>query len=351
MSHQSVPEPLLALIRRGHRFVLTSHVHPDGDAIGSEIGLARILHKLGKGATIWNRDPAPRVYHALQGCERIHVGQTPPPGFPDLYDAVIVLECPSPDRTGLDEELGDLQRINIDHHLGNQHYGKINWVDSAAPAVGVLVYRIAAALNLALDAITANALYLALHTDTGGFRFSNTTPEAFDAAAALVRAGAEPHVVAQWLYESQPLSALLLLKEMLPSVEIHADGRVATAWLTQAMVENADALPGDSEGLIDHPRSVAGVETVALFRELADGGYKVSLRSRGAVDVQAIAQAWGGGGHHNAAGFSVPMGGDASHPAGADADELFQNTVNALRAAVHAATAAADESAVTKDSK
>ena len=334
MSQNSVPEPLLALIRRGHRFVLTSHVHPDGDAIGSEIGLARILHKLGKGATIWNRDPAPRAYHALHGSDRIHVGPSVPAGYPDLYDAVIVLECPSPDRTGLDEELGELQRINIDHHLGNQHYGKINWVDSGAPAVGVMVYRIAKALNLDLDPMTANALYLALHTDTGGFRFSNTTPEAFDAAAALVRSGAEPHTVAQWLYESQPTSALMLLKEMLQSFELHAEGRVATVWLTQEMVERSGAQLGDSEGLIDHPRSVAGVESVALFRELKDGGYKVSLRSRGTVNVQAIAQTWGGGGHHNAAGFSVPFDGDSPHPAGATAQEVHQNTVNALRDAV-----------------
>src|SRR5262249_47352630 len=152
------------------------------------------------------------------------------------------------------------------------------------------------ALKVSLEPEVASALYLTLVTDTGGFRYSNATPAAFEAAATLVREGAHPEQVAQWLYESQPLAVLKLLGEMLPSLELHAGGRVATVLLTRAMFERAGAGPGDSEGLVDYPRTIAGVDAVALVREREDGSQKVSLRSRGEVDVEKIARHHGGGG-------------------------------------------------------
>ncbi|MEO1088610.1 MAG: DHHA1 domain-containing protein, partial [Acidobacteriota bacterium] len=161
-------------------------------------------------------------------------------------------------------------------------------------------------LGAAIDAEAATALYLALHTDTGGFRFSNTTEEAFDVAADLVRCGAEPARVAQWLYESQPETALRLLAAVLDTLTLYDDGRVATLRLERATAARVGASPSDSEGLIDYPRSIAGVEAVALFRELPDGRVKASLRSRGRVDVEKIARSQGGGGHKNAAGVTLP---------------------------------------------
>ncbi|HEY0784099.1 MAG TPA: bifunctional oligoribonuclease/PAP phosphatase NrnA [Thermoanaerobaculia bacterium] len=297
-------------IRQGNRFLLTSHINPDGDAIGSELGLARILRLLGKGAVVWNRDPMPSVYQPLPGSDRVHTGVEPPAGFPEKFDGVLVLECPSPDRTGLEQHLSALPIINIDHHLGNQHYGVVNWVDSAAPAVGEMVYRLAQALKVALEPETANALYLTLVTDTGGFRFSNATAVAFEAAAALVREGAQPEQVSQWLYESQPQGSLRLLGEMLQTLAIHEGGRIATVHLNPGMFERAGASSGDSEGLIDYPRSIAGIEAVALVRTRPDGTQKISLRSRGEVDVEKIARHHGGGGHRNAAGFE--LSGEAS---------------------------------------
>lgn len=299
-----VPEPLLQRLRDGRRFLLTSHMNPDGDAVGSEIGLARMLGKLGKAVTIWNRDPAPRAYSALPGIERIHVGEEPPAGFPDAFDTLVVLECSSLDRSGLESPLAALPALNVDHHLGNEQYGVVNWVDTKAPAVGAMVYRLAAALHVDVDKDTANALYLTLVTDTGGFRYSNTTAEAFNAAAALVNDGASPEIVTRWLFESQPESALRLLGEMLQTLELHLEGRIATAWLTGEMVAKSGARPGDSEGLIDYPRSIAGVDAVALFRQLDNGDFKVSLRSRGHHSVEKVARRFGGGGHQNAAGFS-----------------------------------------------
>lgn len=306
------PEDLLRQIRQGNRFLLTSHVNPDGDAIGSELGLARLLRGMGKGAVVWNRNETPSVYRHIAGASRIHTGETPPLGWPDKFDGTIVLECPGPDRTGLEEHLDELPVVNIDHHLGNQHYGAVNWVDPAAPAVGEMIFRLARTLKLRIDEETANALYLTLVTDTGGFRFSNATAAAFEAAADLVREGAQPALVTRWLFESRPLAALRLLAEMLATLELHAGGRVATARLTQDMYERAGASGGDAEGLIDYPRSVAGVDAVALVKAVDDGTTKVSLRSRGEVDVERIARVHGGGGHKNAAGYVLDATPDAA---------------------------------------
>ncbi len=319
-----VPERLIARLRRDQRFLLTSHANPDGDAIGSTIAAARLLRQFGKAATVWLRDPVPRLYRALPGSDRIHIGEQPPPNFPGLFDAAIVMECPSTDRTGLENALSELPLLNIDHHLGNELYGSVNWVDTAAPAVGEMVFRLARTMNLAIDRDVANALYLTLVTDTGGFRFSNTTAETFDAAAELVRAGASPETISKWLYESQPESVLRLVGEMLQTLEVHDQGRISTAWLTHEMIERAGAGPGDSEGLIDYPRSIEGVEAVAMFRQLPDGSFKVSLRSRGQVNVEKIARRFGGGGHRNAAGFSSE----------AARQELFDQTVQTLAEAI-----------------
>ncbi|MEM9592744.1 MAG: bifunctional oligoribonuclease/PAP phosphatase NrnA [Acidobacteriota bacterium] len=306
MTANRAPEALLERLRSGHRFLITSHINPDGDAIGSSLGLARVLRAAGKVAQVWTRDAPPRIYRALPDSDSIHVGTEPPTGFPGDFDAAVVLECPSLDRCGLDA-LPKLPLLNIDHHLGNHMYGEVDWVDTAAPAVGAMVFRLAKALGVTVDPDTADALYLTLVTDTGGFRFSNTTVEAFESAADLVRAGATPARVSHWLFESQPESVLRLLGEMLQSLELHDGGRVATARLTRGMVERAGAQPGDSEGLIDYPRSIAGVDAVALFRDLEDGRIKVSLRSRGTVDVERVARSHGGGGHKNAAGFTAEL--------------------------------------------
>lgn len=345
MTIPKVPEALANAVRRGQRFLLTSHINPDGDAIGSEVGLARVLRRLGKSATIWNRDAAPRIYQALPGSQGIHTGLEPPQGFPEAFDAAIVLECPSPGRTGLEEALTQLDVINMDHHLGNEHYGKINWIETAAPAVGEMVFRLAQTMNVAIDQATANALYLTLVTDTGGFRFSNSTPETFEAAAELVRAGASPETVAQWLYESQPIAVLRLLAELLATLEVHGGGTVATVKITQDMMERSGAVAGDSEGLIDYPRSIDGVQAVALFRELTTGETKVSLRSRGKVNVEKIARAGGGGGHHNAAGFTN----NSDTSVGASTENLMSSTIDALIRAI--SDAENDDSAADPNSK
>jgi phosphoesterase RecJ-like protein len=301
------PEDILSRLRQAGRVLVTSHANPDGDAIGSQLGLARLLRRMGKGATVWDRDPVPAIYSALPAADRIHSGEEPPRGFPDDFDTLVVLECPSLDRTGLEAQLeGAMPILNIDHHLGNQHYGAVNWVDVSAPAVGEMVLRLAADLKLEIDPDTASCLYLALVSDTGGFRFSNATPRAFEAASVLVGRGASPERTSEWLYESRPEASLRLLGEMLATLELSAGGRIATALLTPEMYMRTGAAQSDSEGLVDYPRSIHGVAAVALLRGLGGERVKVSLRSRGdGVDVERIARRRGGGGHRAAAGFEA----------------------------------------------
>jgi len=304
-----VPDEIVRRLAAAERIVITSHLNPDGDAIGSELGLARVLGGLGKRVEIWNAHPVPAVYAVLPGADRIRVGETPPPEFPRGFDLGVVLECPQLERCGLADALGFLPLLNIDHHLGNSHYGVAAWVEPERPAVGVMVAELAAALGATIDSLAANCLFVALATDTGGFRFANATPEAFEAAASLVRSGAEIETVSQWLYERQPEPSVRLLGELLATLERHHGGAIATVHLTAAMFERCNAGAGDAEGLVDTPRTIDGVAAVALFRELAPDEWKVSLRSRGAVDVQAIALRHGGGGHLNAAGcrFHGPL--------------------------------------------
>lgn len=307
MTKTKAPEDLLTAIQKSERLLLTSHLNPDGDAIGSGLGLARVLRGVGKSALFWSHDEVPGIYAPLAGSGRIHVGPEPPAGFPDAFDACVVLECPTVERCGLEEHLTGLDLINVDHHMGNTNYGRVNWVDTAAPALGEMIHTLARGLGVQLDPAGASCLYLALVADTGGFRFSNTTVRAFEAGADLVRAGAKPQEIASWLYESRPLGSVRLLGETLSTLRLHAGGTIATVAVSQEMFERAGARPGDSEGLIDHARSIAGVEAAALLREQPDGVWKVSLRSRDQLDVEVIARRHGGGGHRNAAGFKTEL--------------------------------------------
>jgi phosphoesterase RecJ-like protein len=296
---------LLKKLSEAERFVITSHLNPDGDAVGSALALARLLRRLGKVSQVWLHDPVPSIYRKLAGSDRVHVGSDPPPGFPGSFSVAIALECPSLSRSGLEGSLSELEVVNIDHHLGNESYGVANWVDTSAPALGEMIQTLAEKLKLPLDPNTATCLMVALVSDTGGFRFSNASDRAFEAAAELVRKGAEPQKISQWLYETRTVASLRLLQEMLASLELHENGRVATALLTRAMFDRSGATAEDTEGLVEFPRSIATVEAVALIRETGEQQTKVSLRSRDRVNVEEIARRSGGGGHRNAAGYRL----------------------------------------------
>ncbi len=324
------PNQLLTAIRRGHRFLITSHRNPDGDAVGSELGLARILRKLGKSALVWNYDPTPEVYKFIVGSHLIHVSSEPPKDFPKLFDAIFVLESPSLERTGLKEHIENalentyrgkkIKLFNIDHHLGNEHYGTINWIDTSAPAVGEMIFRLADALNVTLDKEAATALYVAVMTDTGGFKFGNTNAAAFTAAARMVKDGADPQYIASQIYENKPLRALKLMVEALSTVKSHLDGRILAAYLTNAMISKSEAKLQDSEGLIDYLRGIKGVEVAVLIKQIVHNEWKVSLRSKDGFAVDELAREYGGGGHRQAAAFSIK----------GDFKEIYDTVINEI---------------------
>ena len=299
------PRAAVARLRRATRVLVTSHSAPDGDAIGSELGLAELAHALGVETTIINRDPHPASLSFLPGLETIRVEESLPPDLPGRFDLAVVLECPGLDRPGL-AGIDRIPILNVDHHLDNPNYGEVNYVDTDAPAVGELVLAMFGAAGVALTPAAATNLYTALVTDTGDFRYSSATPRAFAAAERLVAAGARPHEIAEALWEHNPARVIRLTAAVLSTLELLAGGRLAVVQCDRATLEAVGARPEDSENLINVPRSIDGVRVAAFFKAFRDGVVRVSLRSRDEVDVQAVAREFGGGGHRNAAGCSVP---------------------------------------------
>ncbi len=313
-----LPEPLVERLRAAQRVLVTSHRNPDGDAVGSSLALAQALTESGREAQVWFRDPLPTSFTALPGAARARVGDDIPPRD---WDLAVVLECPTLDRSGLEKHLADLPILNIDHHLGNSEYGVERWIDAAAPSVGCLVFELVDHLGEGASPTVCDLLLLTLHTDTGGFRYANATERAFATAAELLRCGADPEKVANWVYESRTESSLRLLSSALETLQV--DGRVATVLVTSEMLSGT--LPGDTEGIVDHARSIAGVEAAAMLRPTESGAIKVSLRSKGQVDIEPIARHRGGGGHAKAAGFTLLE---------QDLEQARQKVVTWLRAAV-----------------
>ncbi len=217
-------------IRDGHNFLITAHRNPDGDALGSGIGLQRLIRKLGKQARMIVRDGFARPLHNIPGADEVGVADVLPADYPAAYDALFTMECPEVDRTGYPVLPGPV--INIDHHLGNEMYGEINYLDLEAPSVGEMVLQLNRNhLHLPLDPETATALYVSLATDTGFFRYHNTTLRTFEAAEELVRAGVVPGDVSLWINESQSRGSIKLLGLCLTTLELHANGRIATTEL------------------------------------------------------------------------------------------------------------------------
>jgi len=295
--HSSPPPELLEAIRRGSRFFVTSHQRPDGDAIGSAVGMALALRALGKQATALF-DAAPPVFlQPFPDVENLRITS----GVSETADAVLVMECSTLDRCGI-RGLDGSPVINIDHHPGNTQYGTINWVDESAAACGELVFTLIDALGIPLTPEIATHLYLAILTDTGSFHFSHLTPRTYELAGRAVAAGADPQWIARTHYDSNSLARVRIFGAVLNGMTMHAGGRVALLTVTQALVRDLDGTYDDTEGLINFPLTVKDVQAVAFFKEMGPGDWRVSLRSKGAVDTGRIAKQFGGGGHLNASG-------------------------------------------------
>ena len=292
-------------IRAGRNFLITGHRNPDGDALGSAIALQRLIRKLGKEAKVVVRDGFAAPLKNIPGANEVVVSDALPSDYPKAYDALFAMECPEVHRTGYDVLPGPV--VNIDHHLGNEMYGEINFLDIEAPSVGEMVLQLNRHhLKLPLDKETATAMYVSLATDTGFFRYHNTTLRTFQAAEELVRAGAVPGDVSLWINESNSRGSIKLLGLCLTTLELHAGGKVATTELPKRFFAEAGASPEDTEGIVNYGRSIEGVLVSALLKE-SDNATRVSLRAKPGVDVQQIAAMFGGGGHKAASGCTIPL--------------------------------------------
>ena len=298
------PRDAVDRLKSAYRVLMTCHRSPDGDALGSELGLAELARRLGVTVEILNRDITPGNLTHMPGIENVKIGDRLPDDLGDRYDLAVTVECPGLDRTGF-EGLSRLPILNIDHHPDNTAYGVTNFLDAAAPAVGEMVWRMFGEAGIVPSAEAATNLMVALTTDTGDFRFSNATARAFRAAAEMVDAGARPPQIANWIHNNRSLASVRLLGESLRSLRIHCGGKLALITADQQAFARADAGPEDTEETVNVPRSIAGVEAVAYFKQWEPNLVRVSLRSRGEVDVRAVAETFGGGGHVNAAGCTV----------------------------------------------
>ncbi len=291
---------VVELIEAKRRFAITSHVRPDGDSLGSSLGLYWLLRALDKDVEVVMKDSVPPYYQQLPGSEMVRVT----PAVDQPYHAVFVIECSDVTRPGL-ADLENQFVVNIDHHSTTALFGKINWIDSTASAVGEMIYNLCKATGVRVTKEIAECVYTALITDTGSFHYSNTTERTFKVASELVRSGVRPAKTAEAVFASYPWGRIQLLGEVLSTAKRDVSGRVACMRQTLDMQKRTQASDEATDGFVNYPLTVGEVEAVALLREFAPETFRTSLRSKGEVNVARVAGLFGGGGHRNAAGCTL----------------------------------------------
>jgi phosphoesterase RecJ-like protein len=294
------------LVRSGRRFLVTAHARPDGDALGSMLALGLGLEAAGKEIVLYNRDPAPTRLRFLRGADRVH---TTPVKAPERFDATFVLDCgdvrlvgdgfPPPEVTG--------PVVVFDHHASARPFGDLVYREPSAAAVSVLVARLLRRLGVALDPAIGEAIWCSLTADTGWFRYASTDVESLELARDCVAAGVSPWAFARQSEEESPVARLRLLGLVLQTLELHGEPprRVAVLRLDDKMLEAAGAAPELGEGFVSYARGLEGVEVGVLLTPTRHG-VRVSLRSKGGLDVGVVAAQFDGGGHRPAAGCTIP---------------------------------------------
>lgn len=291
---------VVELIEAKSRFAITSHIRPDGDSLGSSLGLYWLLRALEKDVEVIMRDPVPHAYRQLPGAGNVRVT----PSVDTTYNAVFVIECSDITRPGL-IDLDKQFVVNIDHHSTTALFGTINWIDSTASAVGEMIYNLCKATGVRVTKEIAECVYTALITDTGSFHYSNTTERTFKVASELVRTGVKPARTAEAVFASYPWSRIELMAAVLSTAHRDETGRIACMRQTLEMQQHAHASDEDADGFVNYPLTVGEVEAVAMLKECETGIYRTSLRSKGDVNVAKVAEKFGGGGHRNAAGCTL----------------------------------------------
>ena len=304
-------ERIVQSIKKGKRFLIVSHENPDGDAIGSMLGLGLALKSMGKEAVFYNKDGTPTVLQFLPGSDGVKKSlEFAGEGF----DATFIVDCTDTSRVGKDFEVfaGSATggtKIIIDHHQTNKPSADLYLLDPDASSTGMIIHSLLKTLSVRITPDIATNLYATIVVDTGSFRYSNTNRDTFRVAGELVELGADPWAVSHAIYESEPLARLRLLGLVLPTLEVTEDGRIAWVFVNRDMFRQTGTGREDTDGLVNFPRSIKGVEVALLFREEEPGQngsrWKVSLRSNGEVDVSVIAEKFEGGGHKRAAGCTL----------------------------------------------
>jgi phosphoesterase RecJ-like protein len=310
---------IAAALKARQSFLVTSHARPDGDAIGSALALAFALEALGKSVRVVGHDPVPAPYRAFPGTDRIELVDR----VDSAADAAVVLECSDVSRPGI-EGLERYFLINIDHHVGNAMYGAVNWFDPGAAACGQMVGGIIDALGVPWSQDIAANLYLAISTDTGSFRYGPISAATFDACRRIAETGVDLTRLSRQIFDSFGVGRVRLIGALLNTMELHHGGRMALLYLDDDLLAASEATVDDVEGLVNLPLAAQEVVAVALFKRQTDGTYRVSLRSKGDVDVRAVAARWSGGGHKNASGCTLS----------GDYQMLKRQMVDALGAAI-----------------
>jgi phosphoesterase RecJ-like protein len=302
------PDSLAAfqeLQARHDRFLIISHVRPDGDAYGSTLGLAMSLKAAGKDVQVVNEDGLAPLFEFLPGSEKL---TTPQPGLPDPDRLIIAVDSAEQKRLGpAFEQWQRNPDVNIDHHISNPGYAKLNLIDTESPATAQVLHEIMTELGMPLTPDVAANLYVGLMTDTGNFRYRQTTAHTFEVAAQLIKAGANPTTLAESCYQSFRAERLLLMREVFSAIHFTDDQRVAWFSLSPEMYARSGALPDETEGLIEFLQAVRTVEVAFVMEALPDGLTRASMRSRGTVDVNQICREFGGGGHRLAAGLRTKL--------------------------------------------
>jgi phosphoesterase RecJ-like protein len=311
LSETAERQEILRRLAAAGRVLLVLHVRPDGDSIGSALAMARALHKMGKEAEVVAPDVIPPNLAFVPGAEAaVGAGQTR-----GHFDTALFLDCASLDRIG--GATADLSRagpvLNVDHHSSNQRYGEVNYIEPHAAACGEVTYDLIHDLGVALDPDIALGLYVAIVTDTGSFRYQSVTARTHRIAAELLEHGVKPAEVGRRIWDSRTVASVRLEAAALTTLTV--EGELAWMDVTPPMLASTGAAAYETEGLVNVPRSLEGVEVAVLFTDEGAGEVRVSLRSTQRVDVSTIAVGLGGGGHARAAGCTLRMGLEEAHRA------------------------------------
>lgn len=301
--HLKIVDRMIEEIRRHRSFCVVGHIRPDGDCVGSQLGLTLALLNEGKKVSCWNEDPTPQKYEFL---DPDHLYQKPKPG--QKFDCVIATDAASFERLGSVGPCVTQRKIllNIDHHESNTRYGDLNWVSAREASSGELIYRLLKAAKWPITRPIANCLFTAVSTDTGSFQYSTTRPGTYHVAGELVRRGADLARICDEVYQSYPLSRARLLRHIYSHFHLVHQNQIAYFWLKKSDYARTGADSSESEGLIDHIRAIAPVVVACVFEEIEPKLTRISLRSKSEnVNVNEIAAEFGGGGHPAAAGARI----------------------------------------------